>query len=56
MSGGYAGAKRSAVSVSYANVVSAELDRESASQALVPRQMTAAGGGTRSFQYATRAA
>lgn len=45
MSGGYAGAKRMLwLMASYANGVSAELDLGIRFQALVPQQMTAAGG------------
>ncbi|SFS14291.1 short chain dehydrogenase [Dyella sp. OK004] len=45
MSGGYAGAKRMLwIMASYANGVSAELDLGIRFQAVVPRQMTAAGG------------
>jgi NAD(P)-dependent dehydrogenase (short-subunit alcohol dehydrogenase family) len=45
MSGGYAGAKRMLwLMASYANVVSAELNLGIRFQALVPQQMTAAGG------------
>jgi NAD(P)-dependent dehydrogenase (short-subunit alcohol dehydrogenase family) len=45
MSGGYAGAKRMLwLMANYASVVSAELDLGIRFQALVPQQMTAAGG------------
>jgi NAD(P)-dependent dehydrogenase (short-subunit alcohol dehydrogenase family) len=45
LSGGYAGAKRMLwLMASYANVVSTELDLGVRFQALVPQQMTAAGG------------
>lgn len=45
LSGGYAGAKRMLwLMASYANVVSTELDLGIRFQALVPQQMTAAGG------------
>ena len=45
MSGGYAGAKRMLwIMASYANGVAAELDLGIRFQALVPQQMTAAGG------------
>jgi NAD(P)-dependent dehydrogenase (short-subunit alcohol dehydrogenase family) len=45
MSGGYAGAKRMLwLMANYANVVSAELNLGIRFQALVPQQMTAAGG------------
>jgi NAD(P)-dependent dehydrogenase (short-subunit alcohol dehydrogenase family) len=49
MSGGYAGAKRMLwFMASYANVVSAELDLGIRFQAVLPQQMTAAGGVGRS--------
>jgi NAD(P)-dependent dehydrogenase (short-subunit alcohol dehydrogenase family) len=49
MSGGYAGAKRMLwLMASYANLVSGELDLGIRFQALVPQQMTAAGGVGRS--------
>lgn len=45
LSGGYAGAKRTLwLMASYANAVSAELDLGVRFQAVVPQQMTAAGG------------
>ena len=56
MSGGYAGAKRMLwLMASYANGVSAELDLGIRFQALVPQQMTAAGGvGQVASEYYSR--
>jgi NAD(P)-dependent dehydrogenase (short-subunit alcohol dehydrogenase family) len=56
MSGGYAGAKRMLwLMANYANVVSAELDLAIRFQALVPQQMTAAGGvGRTGAEYYSR--
>jgi hypothetical protein len=56
MSGGYAGAKRMLwLMANYANVVSAELDLGIRFQALVPQQMTAAGGvGRTGAEYYSR--
>jgi len=56
MSGGYAGAKRMLwLMASYANVVSAELDLGIRFQALVPQQMTGAGGiGRSGSEYYSR--
>lgn len=56
MSGGYAGAKRMLwIMASYANGVSAELDLGIRFQAIVPRQMTAAGGvGRFASEYYSR--
>jgi hypothetical protein len=56
MSGGYAGAKRMLwLMASYANVVSEELDLGIRFQALVPQQITAAGGiGRSASEYYSR--
>lgn len=56
MSGGYAGAKRMLwIMASYANGISAELDLGIRFQAVVPRQMTAAGGvGRFASEYYSR--
>jgi NAD(P)-dependent dehydrogenase (short-subunit alcohol dehydrogenase family) len=56
LSGGYAGAKRMLwLMASYANVVSAELDLGIRFQALVPQQMTGAGGiGRSGSEYYSR--
>jgi NAD(P)-dependent dehydrogenase (short-subunit alcohol dehydrogenase family) len=56
MSGGYAGAKRMLwFMANYANVVSSELDLGIRFQALVPQQMTAAGGvGRAGAEYYSR--
>jgi NAD(P)-dependent dehydrogenase (short-subunit alcohol dehydrogenase family) len=56
MSGGYAGAKRMLwLMASYANVVSGELDLGIGFQALVPQQITSAGGiGRSASEYYSR--
>jgi NAD(P)-dependent dehydrogenase (short-subunit alcohol dehydrogenase family) len=56
MSGGYAGAKRMLwLMASYANVVSGELDLGIRFQALVPQQITSAGGiGRSASEYYSR--